>query len=74
MVTVRQVCDKCRDPFLLLVCTTKGWLCSDCWRRLGKPGPPSMSMAAVHEAEVATRERMNKRGGAFRHLVQKGLT
>ena len=69
---MRQTCDKCRRAFLLLVCTVQGCLCAECWKRLGKPGPPIMTMEAVHQAELEAREAMMARGGADRHMVRAG--
>lgn len=50
-------------------------LCLVCWRAAGRPWPmPETDVQRIHEAELATRERMQARGGTDRHLVRKGLT
>lgn len=71
-------CDRCRQPYdgetTLFARIGHEQVCASCWHRAGRPFPPPASMAAVHEAQVATRQRMEARGGADRHLVRKGLT
>jgi hypothetical protein len=48
-------------------------LCAKCWHEMGEPFPaPGSSAQALHEAELATRARMQARGGTDRHLVRNG--
>ena len=70
-------CDRCGDvsPGRLFVTVDGVVYCSACWRRAGRPFPRSIAtVTELHEAEVVTRDRMLARGGAYRHLVRKGLT
>jgi hypothetical protein len=71
-------CDRCREAYdqarALFARIGHERVCAACWHRAGRPFPGPAPMAAVHEAQVATRDRMNARGGADRHLVRKGLT
>lgn len=73
-------CDVCARVFTieenrLFVRVDGRWYCAGCWRKAGRPWPSRLaSIEDLHAAETATRERMNARGGADRHLVRKGLS
>lgn len=51
-------------------------LCNSCWRAAGRPAcsPSQIGLAEQAAMEVKIRERMQRRGGADRHLVRKGKT
>lgn len=66
-------CDGCGQPRHLFALVLGKLLCVRCWRRAGSPFPRSTATPQeLHEIELATRERMNARGGADRHLVRSG--
>jgi hypothetical protein len=71
-------CDWCPDarPNGLYLRGDDGSLrCVACWKAAGRPFPiRPPSVAELHEAEVATRERMMARGGSDAHIVRKGLS
>jgi hypothetical protein len=53
----------------------RGTFCVDCWEAIGRPFPQDHATPIDLEGqEIATRERMLKRGGTSAHLVRKGLT
>lgn len=67
-------CGDCRDLGLYVRLGPKTWMCKRCWDRNDQPSPMRTDPALVHQREEETRKRMLSRGGAFRHLVRKGLT
>jgi hypothetical protein len=68
-----MACDSCRDPRLLFVSFGGRLLCAECWHAIGSPFPRrELTPQEMIAAEIATRERMQKRGGADRHLVRSG--
>lgn len=67
------VCDVCRAEVYLFTRLLGKLVCGECWHRAGSPFPRTPSTAEeLHRAELATRERMQKRGGADRHMVRNG--
>jgi len=65
-----QACDRCHAALLLLAPTTVGLLCAACWSAMGEPGPPLVSDVERYNVEQANRRRMEKHGGALRHLAR----
>lgn len=66
-------CDGCRRACLLFASFGGRMLCAECWHAKGSPFPRrELTPQEMHAAEIATRERMQKRGGADRHLVRAG--
>jgi len=66
-------CDGCHKAFLLFVDFGGRKLCSDCWHAKGSPWPRRpATIEEIHAAELKTRERMQARGGADRHMVRSG--
>jgi len=66
-------CDGCHKACLLFVAFGGRLICSDCWRAKGSPWPKRpATVAEIHAAELRTRERMQARGGADKHLVRAG--
>lgn len=73
----RMTCDRCRQDFdlqtTLFAAVNGRVICSECWHRAGSPFPRrEASVAEIHAAELAIRERMQARGGADRHMVRSG--
>lgn len=69
-----ETCGSCDDARLYAEVDGR-WYCSRCWLGAGRPWPTrALSPLEVHEAELATRERMTARGGLDRHLVRNGKT
>lgn len=66
-------CALCGEPVGIFIRIDGQPSCARCWRRRGSPFPRREATAAeLLAAEIATRERMQKRGGADRHLVRAG--
>jgi hypothetical protein len=66
-------CDRCHEPRHLFANWAGRLVCAECWHALGSPFPRrELTPQEMHAAEIATRERMLKRGGADRHLVRAG--
>jgi len=73
-VTGCDVCGDINDRRLYGVVDGKRF-CSRCWKRAGSPFPKLRSdPEEARLAELATRERMTKRGGPDRHLVRNNRT
>ena len=73
----RMACDGCHRDFdaqVTLFANIGGKvMCCGCWTAAGCPFPRRIATPAeIHAAEIATRERMQKRGGADRHMVRNG--
>lgn len=71
-------CDECPpDSGSRLHVTVSGRrYCAKHWYAAGCPTPrePLATAQQVHEQELATRDRMNRRGGTDRHMVRTGRT
>lgn len=66
-------CDDCHRPHLLFANFGGRLLCSGCWQAKGSPWPRRpATVEEIHTAELRTRERMQARGGADRHMVRSG--
>lgn len=66
-------CDGCHKASLLFVSFGAEKICAECWHRKGSPFPRRvLTPQEMSAAEIATRERMNRRGGADRHMVRSG--
>jgi hypothetical protein len=72
MLVSEVECGGCGRPVDLYARIDGTPACPRCWRRAGSPYPRRATMDEVHQAEVRTRERMNARGGADRHMVRAG--
>jgi len=70
-------CDLCPPeawrPEQLHVVVDGRLFCGAHWRAAGRPFPRTeATVEELHQAELATRERMQARGGADRHMVRSG--
>lgn len=66
-------CGFCHRPVGLFARIEGMPCCASCWVLKGRPYPRVVATPQeLHERELATRERMNKRGGADRHMVRSG--
>lgn len=72
-MAVLFACDQCHEPRLLFAIFGTRLLCADCWHAKGSPWPKRpATVEEIHQAELRTRERMQARGGADRHMVRSG--
>lgn len=68
-------CDECGlvDDRKLFANVDGRCFCVTCWKRAGRPFPKrSMTAVELANAEVATRERMLKRGGNQKYMARSG--
>jgi hypothetical protein len=67
-------CSRCPASLTVFVRTVNGALCASCWHALREPGAHPSTMQETHQAEIRTRDVMQRRGGTSRHLVRAGLS
>lgn len=72
-MAVLSKCDRCPATAYLFVSFGGRLICADCWHAMGAPFPRRVAtLEELHAAELATRERMLRRGGEAAYRVKAG--
>lgn len=72
LLLIPEECESCGEVRKLYARIKGKRMCARCWAQAGQPSGDHL--AAAHDLEVKTRERMTARGSTDRHMVRSGRT